>query len=659
MEKEYKLAICFLLIVTIFMFFGLIAFREMEKISDLHNLVEKHGSKALTYLESARKNTLEIRELEGGLIGAKTENSIKNKVSSIIDMYKAVSSEIILYRDFSRNAQKEENLERLINNLGEYKKNSDDLISMKILPTASTEEMMLALKDGKTKYDLLQNSLDETLKAEYNTVVDNLKNAAVLFDNLIFKLLSLFVLLTSLSVVLTYLMIIYFSGTFKELDIRFENEKIKTRLMELFGEKYNSNDAEKLLHIVSEGLGAHASRLFEKKYYADTDECVYEKIGTFINTANEVAENDIKSFNDFKFFLGNTRIMNEFVLWNLEMVKDKLGVTKESIPSARTDFMEYLKKYGIRTLVVCPLMKGSDFKYVMTFYFKEEVSFFTKEKINKILETVSGVAVFLDNRDLINEMTKKNDVLNSQNIELEAYAHTVSHDLKVPLAGVLGFLEISKAELLRVDPEKKFENLWNYINLETQAAKKMNNLINDILTFTKAKNVTLKIEKLNMKKIIEMNLKLLEDSFRGRGINVFVSEVIPEIDADMGSISRVWCNLISNSIKYMGNGERREIRIEYRKAVGEHIFIFSDTGVGIAKRYQKSIFTPFFRTFELQSVEGSGVGLSIVKKIIERHHGSISFESTTGEGTTFYIKIPDNLGDIAMNEYGIKSITQN
>ena len=649
MKKEYRLALCLLTIFIVFIFFGITARTELEKITAMHTLVEKHGSVALNFIESARTNIIEIDEMEERLSGAKTEKSISNGVSSIYDTYKNLSGEILLFRSYSRNEQKAESTERILYHLGGRQKFSEEIISLKLQPSVSSEDMAAVLKDGKKKSGQLLEAIDDTLKLEYNTVVENFQNAAGLFENLKFKLLSLFILLTVFSVISTYLIILNFSPAFKGAGAGPDIEKIKTRLIDLFDTQCSA-DTEKLLYIVSHGLGAHAARLFEKKAHAHSDECEYVKIGSYINPDNDSAQ-DIQSFDNFRFFLGNARIINEFVLYDLEAMIDKFYAGKEAVRAVRIDFIDYLKKYGIKTFLACPLAKRNGFKYVMSFYFKESAAHFTEKRIKKILELTASVSMLLENSDLINEMIKKNELLNSQNNELETFAHTVSHDLKTPLSGLMGFLKLSESELLKIDAGHKHENLWKYLGIEIQSAEKMNALINDILELSKAKNAALKLEKLDMKNLIDNNLKLHEDSIRQKNITVSVSGCIPEIEADLGSMSRLWSNLISNSVKYMDAGERREISITYKKSGDEHIFIFSDTGIGIARRYHPYIFTPFFRTREGPSAEGSGVGLSIVKKIIDRHMGSINFESAVGEGTTFYIRIPDNLGAISVKMY--------
>ncbi len=649
MKKVYRLALCLLTIFIVFILFGITARTELEKITAMHALVEKHGSAALNFLESARKNIIDIDEMEERLIAARTEKSISNGVSSIYDTYKSVSGEILLFKNYSRNTQKAESSERILYHLGGLQKFSDELISLKLQPSASSEDMKEILKDGKKKSGQLLEAIDDALKLEYNTVVENFQNAAGLFENLKFKLLSLFILLTVFSIISTYLMILNFSQSFKGAESEPDIEKIKTRLIDLF-DTHCSADTEKLLYIVSGGLGAHAARLFEKKTHAHSDECEYVKIGSYINHNHDSAQ-DIHSFDNFRFFLGNARIINEFVLYDLEAMIDKFRAGKEAVQAVRIDFIDYLKKYDIKTFIACPLSKRNGFKYVMSFYFKESAAHFTENRIKKILELTSSVSMLLENNDLINEMIKKNELLNSQNNELENFAHTVSHDLKTPLSALMGFLKLSESELLKIDAGRKNESLWKYLDIEIQSAEKMNALINDVLALSKAKNAALKLEKVDMKNLIDTNIKLHEDLIRQKKIKVTVSECIPEIEADRGSMSRLLSNLISNSVKYMNGVERREISITYQKSGNDHLFIFSDTGIGIARRYHQYIFTPFFRTREEPAAEGSGVGLSIVKKIIERHMGSINFESDAGDGTTFYIRIPDNLGATSMNKY--------
>ncbi|MEZ7890157.1 MAG: HAMP domain-containing sensor histidine kinase [Candidatus Wallbacteria bacterium] len=653
MKKEYKLIINLIIVIFMFILFGTIGFGEIEKISDKNSFMEKKCSQSLFFLEAAMKNVIELRELGNFIIELKSQKSIDNNMKQILDTYKVISEEVILFGNHSISIQKEENVKKILYYLSELKKISDELISLKMNRLSSSEDIQEIAKDFQRKGSQLQDSINESLKLEYYNVLENFKNTGFFFETLKYKLFFLFAILTTLSIIITYIILVRFSDKFKKMDLKLTIEKIKNDLISLFNKKYDSAAIEELIYIISQGLGAHAVRLFKKKHDAGLKKVEYEMISTYVTQENEVTENDMQLFHDFKFFLENTNIANEFVLYNIEEMIENFNSAKEPVTVSKENFINYLKRYQVKTFLACPIIREDDFKYIISFYFKENIRQFSEERIRCIVELAGSAGVYLDNRDLINEMTKKNLMLNSQNNELEAYAHTVSHDLKTPLAGLRGFLELSKRELAKIDADMNNKSLWDYLNMEINAAKKMDDLITDILALSQANNAALKIEKINMKEIIDMNLKLQENLIKNKNIKVIVADDIPEIEADLESINRVLSNLISNSVKYIGDSERREISISYAKGNKEHIFIFSDTGIGISKDYHPKIFTPFFRTRELPLCEGTGVGLSIIKKIIEKHMGSISFESVSGEGTTFYIKIPMNIVFNNMNKFKI------
>lgn len=139
MKKEYKLVICLLAITSIFILFGSLTFREMEKVSARHSLVEKHGKAALSFLKSARKNISEIHVMENKLITAKTDINRNNYINTLNGLYDIASREIELFKDSSRNIQKEENVKMLLYFLGNLEKLSNELVSIKFLPTASID----------------------------------------------------------------------------------------------------------------------------------------------------------------------------------------------------------------------------------------------------------------------------------------------------------------------------------------------------------------------------------------------------------------------------------------------------------------------------------------------------------------------------------------
>jgi signal transduction histidine kinase len=220
----------------------------------------------------------------------------------------------------------------------------------------------------------------------------------------------------------------------------------------------------------------------------------------------------------------------------------------------------------------------------------------------------------------------------------QEFISNVSHEIQSPLTSILGFTRVLKNDDLKIDDRHHYleiiETEGNRISRITDNLLKMASLesrqnIISLQTFPLDKQIReliLACEPQWINKEIEMNVDLEEI----------------EITADKDLLSQVWINLIHNSIKFSSPGG--EIEIKAFKTNGIAIITISDTGLGISKEDQEHIFERFFKADKsrTKSDGGSGLGLSIAKKIVEMHHGNISVKSQIGEGTIFTISLPVN-----------------
>ncbi|HNY13544.1 MAG TPA: HAMP domain-containing sensor histidine kinase, partial [Candidatus Wallbacteria bacterium] len=318
---------------------------------------------------------------------------------------------------------------------------------------------------------------------------------------------------------------------------------------------------------------------------------------------------------------------------------------------AQKKFVENLRSKNITAIVIYPILKDANIIKYYVIYFRETVKFILDSKLKLIGELITEAELLIDNMDLLKELKNKNELLYDQNIELDAYASTVSHDLKNPLTAVLGYYQMLNVKIGKLiaggaADASSIGELKEFVEKGYRASNIMKNLIDDILTFSRIKDTSFKIEKFNVGDIFSVIFKLFEDQMRRLGIELSIAEKPPDIYADKNSIERVFTNLVSNSIKYIGQGEGKKINIRWEEDAYKYKFTISDNGIGIAKIYQKNIFTPFYRTKENVGIEGTGLGLAITKKIIEKHGGKIWFESRSLEGSSFYFTIPKSVAPV-------------
>jgi light-regulated signal transduction histidine kinase (bacteriophytochrome) len=181
-----------------------------------------------------------------------------------------------------------------------------------------------------------------------------------------------------------------------------------------------------------------------------------------------------------------------------------------------------------------------------------------------------------------------------------------------------------------------------YCDQIQKAAEQIEKFTTDINEYIKSKKVSLRIEKTDIKKILTHIRREVSPLLKARKIKWSEPDAIPDIMADHMAMTRVLRNLIDNALKHSGKNLTK-IDIAYDQDKYSHIFSFSNDGVAMKRKDSEVIFDMFQRLPESQQVEGSGLGLTIVKEIVEAHKGKVWFESGPKKGTTFYVSIPKDL----------------
>jgi PAS domain S-box-containing protein len=224
--------------------------------------------------------------------------------------------------------------------------------------------------------------------------------------------------------------------------------------------------------------------------------------------------------------------------------------------------------------------------------------------------------------------------LEQKNAELERFTYTVSHDLKSPLITIRGFLGLLREDALNGDIHQIDQDIIRI----SSATEKMQELLSDLLTLSRVGRIASPPERVNLGKIAQEARELLAGTIQEHGITLTIAPDLPDVFVDQTRIREVLTNLIENAIKFRGGQEPRvDIGVHYDE--GHPVFYVRDNGIGIEPEYLTRIFG-LFEKLDPKS-EGTGIGLAIVKRIIEVHGGKIWVESAgPGQGTTFWFTLP-------------------
>ncbi len=234
------------------------------------------------------------------------------------------------------------------------------------------------------------------------------------------------------------------------------------------------------------------------------------------------------------------------------------------------------------------------------------------------------------NLSLEKRVEQRTSELLAANKELEAFAYTVSHDLRAPVRAIDGFAKIIEDDYLsHIDGECK--RLFGIIHENTH---RMEHLIDDLLSFSRLSRTDMSYSTINMGEIIWKCYNEYTPAELRSKINMTVSD-FPLVRGDYAMLVQVWTNLISNAVKYSSHTEHPEIRIETSRMENELVFSITDNGIGFDMKYADKLFGVFQRLHTTKEFDGTGVGLAIVQRIIHRHGGRVWAKGAVKKGATF------------------------
>jgi signal transduction histidine kinase len=262
----------------------------------------------------------------------------------------------------------------------------------------------------------------------------------------------------------------------------------------------------------------------------------------------------------------------------------------------------------------------------------------------QIEEVLARVKTHISLRELQKQLKTQLDEVQIRNEELDSFAHTVAHDLKSPLTSIILNL-FSIQRKWRVMSEERMQRTIDDVVIDT---RRLVRIIDELLLLASVRKEQVRASSLDMTDIVSKSLQPLENIVQEKQVEIILPESWPQSIGYAPWIEEVWANYINNAIKYGGSPPRVELGADYPFPVqsGEDEqpnvqarFWVRDNGRGLTLKERKRLFTPFERLDQI-SVKGYGLGLSIVRRIIEKLGGQVGVESEVGAGSTFWFTLP-------------------
>ena len=303
--------------------------------------------------------------------------------------------------------------------------------------------------------------------------------------------------------------------------------------------------------------------------------------------------------------------------------------------------------FDSRIGVALPIVAGGRFFGVLGFSSARRHRYISPGQLKALEVLARTAATAFATAALVTDLRRMNEELELRvrertgdleiaNKDLEAFSYSVSHDLREPLRAVEGFCEIFRTEFGADVPEparKILERIW-------AGASRMSQLINDLLHFSRFSREPLNCMRVALHELVQQIVARLTEQLGERQLSVQIAE-LPDCYGDHALLEQVLVNLLSNAFKFTAGRQAARVEVGVLRKGGTAVYYVRDNGVGFDMRYADKLFGVFQRLHSQEAFEGTGIGLSIVHRIITRHGGRVWADSRPGEGATFYFSLPE------------------
>jgi signal transduction histidine kinase/DNA-binding response OmpR family regulator len=276
----------------------------------------------------------------------------------------------------------------------------------------------------------------------------------------------------------------------------------------------------------------------------------------------------------------------------------------------------------------------------------DQLGAFTAEQLDIAREVADQLAIGIQQAhlhaqvqrhaaELEQRVAERTAELQEINAELESFSYSVSHDLRAPLRSIQGF-----AQILLEEYDDRLDAVGqDYVQRIVAAARRMDTLTEDLLTYSRLSRATMELVPVSLEAVVAEALMQLEADIHGQAADVTVERPLPQVMGHYVTLVQAVANLLANSLKFVAPGVRPRVRV-WTEERGDRVCLrLRDNGIGIAPEYQERIFRIFERLHSPDTYPGTGIGLSIVRKGMERMGGQVGVESAPGQGSTFWVEL--------------------
>ena len=288
---------------------------------------------------------------------------------------------------------------------------------------------------------------------------------------------------------------------------------------------------------------------------------------------------------------------------------------------------------GLRTFLWVPLISSDEVIGVLTLA-STKVNAYPEDVLDLVDRVGTQIAGAIASSQLYAQIKRTQEELKRSNSELEQFAYVASHDLQEPLRMVTNYVQI-----LAEDYKGKLsDDADRFIEYIVGGAGRMRTLIDDLLSISRIGNQGREFEPTDCNDVLRRVIANLETTIDNSGAMV-THDVLPIVNGDAVQLAQLFQNLISNGIKFRRE-ETPHVHVSAEKKDDEWVFSVRDNGIGIAPRHYQRIFLMFQRLHGRSEYSGTGIGLALCQKIVQRHRGRIWLDSEEGKGSTFYFTVP-------------------